>query len=105
MSGRDELVERGAEALAGWVNETNQGFTFTAKDFAAESAVILDAVYPTVSTAAELAALPLGSIVVSHNGYPFERSFDQEMSVGGEFAGTVDEIAAQFAPLTVVWKP
>lgn len=66
---------------------------------------VLDAVLPQVTTAAELDALTLGTIVVSHNGYPFERAFGNAMSVGGEPAGTTDGIAAQFAPLTVVWTP
>ena len=105
---RDKLVEQAAQALSDWDADLVMGAEdnplHDENDLDAVRAV-LNTVLPQVTTVAELEALPLGSIVVSHNGYPFERSFDNEMSVGGEFKGSVTDIVNTFAPLTVVWTP
>jgi hypothetical protein len=105
---REQMVEKAARTL--WEGNAPEILPWCdlreipKQAYRADARFVLDAVLPQVSTAAELAALAPGSIVVSHNGYPFEVT-REGLAVGGEDAGTFAFVAETFAPLTVAWQP
>ncbi len=96
-----DTQEHGLSSAYGW---REPGGDVLNDSYRAQARAMLDAILPQVTTVAELEALALGSIVVSYNGYPFERGLDDGMCLNGEYQGTVGQFGS-FFPLTVVWQP
>jgi hypothetical protein len=98
---REQLIEKADAAIeSGWEK------CLTNRD---EIELIIDAIFPQVSTVEELEALPVGAILISDGGQPImvapdPRAPDFRFVMGFEHFHA-EAALNHLGPLTVVWWP